>query len=233
MPGNEEIGVIFDLDGTLVASEILYFRSTEEILAPTGRSLRELTPVERSRIPGRSAVVNMEFYRLKFGLETPAEELVRVRLDNLIGMVNRDGVAIIPGARSFLDALNDGGFRLAVASSAPRPYVETVLRKTSLEGYFSVVATGSEVSRFKPDPEIFLQAGQRLGIPADRCMVVEDAHSGIMAARAAGMKVLAVRSDYTLIEQYELADRLVDDYRGLDPMDVTDILGVAPAGGES
>ncbi|NOZ00999.1 MAG: HAD family phosphatase [Deltaproteobacteria bacterium] len=229
MSVNHEIGVIFDLDGTLVASEVLYYDATEALLAPLGRSLKELTPEEKARIPGRSAVVNMEFYRRRFGLEPPAVELVEGRLAELIRMVRDDGVDLLPGVFGFLEGLKARGFRLALASSAPRNYVNAVLDVTGLGSYFPVQKTGSDVKRYKPDPEIFQSAGQALGIPPERCLVVEDAHSGFLAARAADMKILAVRGDYTLSEQYELADRLVDDFRGLGPDDVIDLLGVGRA----
>ncbi len=217
-------GVIFDLDGTLVASEVLYFSATERILAPLGRSLRELTREERSRIPGRAALENMEFYRRKFGLVEPAEDLVRSRMDLIIEMVEEEGVEVIAGAREFLAELQMSGLRLALASSAPARYVRKVLDRTGLAVFFSVVKTGDDCARFKPDPEIFLAAARGLGLPPSRCLVVEDAHSGILAARAAGMKVLAVRSDYTLPEQSALADRVVSDFRGLGREDVLGLL---------
>lgn len=228
MSANHDIGVIFDLDGTLVASEVLYFDATETILGPLGRSLVELTPEEKSMIPGRSALVNMEFYRRKFGIREPAEELVASRMDRIIDRVRDKGVEVIRGAVPFLEALGSAGFRLAVASSAPRRYVEPVLEKTGLARHFSVVKTGTDVTRYKPDPEIFLQAREALGLDANRCLVVEDAHSGIQAALAAGMKVLAIRSEYTLPEQYDSAHRLVDDFLGLGPRDVTDLLASPP-----
>lgn len=219
-PPTTPVGVIFDLDGTLVASEVLYFTATEQILAPLGRSLRELTREERSRIPGRAAVENMEFYRRKFGLEEPAEDLVESRMDRIIAMVEERGVQVIPGTREFLADLRGGAFRLALASSASSRYVLTVLERTGLAPFFGVVKTGDDCARVKPDPEIFLAAADGLGLPPSRCLVVEDAHSGILAARAAGMRVLAVRSDYTLPEQSALADRVVPDFRGLGREDV-------------
>lgn len=220
----EPVGVLFDLDGTLVASEILYVTATEAILAPLGRSLRELTPEERSRIPGRAAVENMEFYRRKFGLTEPAEDLVRSRMDRIIQRVEERGVPVIAGAREFLANLRDGGLHLALASSAASRYVRKVLERTGLGPFFEVVKTGDDCVRVKPDPEIFLAAARDLGLPPSRCLVVEDAHSGIVAARAAGMRVLAVRSAYTLPEQSALADRVVADFRGLGREDVLALL---------
>lgn len=220
------IGAIFDLDGTLVASEHLYFQATEEILAPLGRSLSELTPEEKSRIPGRAAHENMRFYCRKYGLPDAPDELSRRRIDNVCRLVETVGVDEVPGARDFLARLRAGGVRLAVASSSPSRYVRRVLDVTGMAPFFEAVRTGDDVTRYKPDPEIFLAALGDLGLPKARCGVVEDAHAGILAARAAGMRVLAVHADYTLPEQRALADRVVQDFVGLGVADWLALLGL-------
>lgn len=210
-------GVIFDLDGTLVESEFLYYEATEEMLRPVGRSLEELTPEERSRIPGRSPVENMEFYRRKFGLGAPAEELARERMEVILEMLDRVEVPLVPGARRLLVSLSRHWARLALASSSPRNYVEKVLRKTGLEEFFPVVFTGDECERYKPDPEIFLKALATLGTRREKTVVVEDAHAGILAARAAGLKVVVVYGENTLEHQRALADLAVQNLSELSP----------------
>ncbi len=217
-------GVIFDLDGTLVASEVLYFRATEQILAPHGRSLTELTPLERSVIPGRAALVNVRFYCERFALPHLPEELSRRRMEMVCRLLEQDGVSLIPGADTFVRSLRAAGARMAVASSSPRPYVTRVLEITGLAPYFDAVRTGDDVTRFKPDPQIFELAREALAIPAGRCVVVEDAHSGIQAGKAAAMKVLAVESEQTLPHQAAAADRLVPDFRGLGVEDIAALL---------
>lgn len=224
----QPFGVIFDLDGTLVASEVLYFRATEQILAPHGRSLTELTPLERSMIPGRAAVVNIRFYCERFGLPYAPEELTQRRMDMVCRLLEQDGVALIPGADSFVQALRASGVRTAVASSSPRRYVTRVLEVTGLAPHFDAVRTGDDVTRFKPDPQIFDLAREALGLPAARCVVVEDAHSGIQAGKAAAMKVLAVESEQTLPHQAAAADRVVPDFRGLGVADIAALLASAP-----
>lgn len=217
-------GVIFDLDGTLVASEILYFRATQQILAPHGRSLEELTPLERSMIPGRAALENVRFYCERFGLPYAPEDVSLRRMERVCCLLEEDGVALIPGARGFVQALRSSGARMAVASSSPRRYVERVLELTGLASYFDAVRTGDDVTRFKPDPQIFLLAREALGVPVERCVVVEDAHSGIRAGKAAAMRVLAIESEQTLPHQAAEADRIVPDYRGLGVADIAALL---------
>lgn len=227
-------GFLFDLDGTLVQSEVLYQRATQALLDPHGRSLDELTPLERSRIPGRSALQNLTFYCERFALPEPPQVLVDRRMDQVCRMVEDEGVMLIPGAREILESLRFNAYPCALASSSPRRYVNRVLRVTGLAEFFDVVKTGDDVSAFKPDPEIFVAAARDLGLPPERCLVMEDAHSGILAGKAAGMKVLAVESEHTLPEQRELADRRVRDYCGLVAKDlVAMIQGLAPGNGRS
>ena len=227
-------GILFDLDGTLVQSEDLYQRGTQALLDPYGRLLEELTPLERSSIPGRSALQNLTFYCARFGLADPPEVLVPRRMDHVCRMVEDEGVMLVPGAREILESLRLADLPCALASSSPRRYVERVLRVTGLAEFFDVVKTGDDVTAYKPDPEIFLAAARDLGIPPERCLVVEDAHSGILAGRAAGMKVLAVESEHTLPEQRELADRRVRDFCGLVAKDLVGMIqGAAPRNGRS
>lgn len=220
--------VLFDLDGTLVQSEDLYHRATQVLLDEVGRSLDELTPHERSQIPGRSALQNMRFYCERFALPESAEALVDRRMDHVCHLVEDEGVMLVPGAREILESLRMADLPVALASSSPLCYVSRVLRVTGLDEFFEVVKTGDDVTRYKPEPEIFLKAAQDLGIPPGRCLVVEDAHSGILAAKAAGMKVLAVYSDYTLPEQAALADRRVPDFCRLVARDLVALINGEP-----
>lgn len=213
-----QCGVIFDLDGTLVASEPLYFASTEQILAPLGRSLNELTPEEKARIPGRSAVENMAWMQQKFGLEGTPEGLMAKRMEWIIAMVEEQGVPLISGAMEFLQDLRSTGFRLALASSSPYHYVRRVLEKTRLSEFFQVIKSGDHCSRFKPDPEIFLLASEELGVRPERCIVFEDSHAGILAAHAANMKVIGIENEITLPDQIKLADKVIKDYNEISSL---------------
>lgn len=217
-------GAIFDLDGTLVASEDLYYGTTERMMNEAGRSLDELTPLEKSRIPGRSGLENFRFYVERFGLAGQPEALVAARLERVMARLEAEGVPLVAGARDLVAALHAAGWRLAIGSSSPGRYVRRALEVTGLAPFFQAVVTVDDVARPKPDPELFERARAALDLPAARCLVVEDAHSGILAARAAGMRCLAVRGAYTLDAQYALADRFVEDFRGLGPADVQALL---------
>ena len=89
-----------------------------------------------------------------------------------------------------LDALRERGCKLAIGSSSKN--APLILRQIGLEGYFDAVSDGNNISRSKPDPEVFLKAAQMLGIKPERCLVVEDAVAGAEAAHCGGMKAACV-----------------------------------------
>lgn len=217
-------GTIFDLDGTLVASEVLYRRATATILKKTGRTLDELTPLENSIIPGRSALENMRFYVSRFDLPWSAEFLVIKRMEIITQLLHDEGVMLIPGAFEFCRTLRDEGFKLAIASSSPRPYVKLVLEVTGLTDFFGVVLSGDDVTRHKPDPEIFTLACEKLNVETSRSVVFEDAHSGLLAARAAGIKTVLVYNDIILPQQRIMADVVIPHYCGLESRDLIKLM---------
>lgn len=104
----------------------------------------------------------------------------------------------VPGVHAFIAALRDAGLRLALATSADRRKLEGNLAAIGLpEAAFDVVLTAEHVARTKPDPEVFLAAAERLGVRPARCLVVEDARNGVLAARAAGSEALGITTTLT------------------------------------
>lgn len=217
-------GAIFDLDGTLVASEVLYQLATGYILKKAGRSLEELTPEEKSAIPGRSALENMRFYCSRFDLPWNAEFLVAKRMDLVVQLIRSQGILLIPGVFEFCQMLRAEPFKMAVASSSPGSYVRLVLDVTGLGEFFDDVLSGDDVARCKPDPEIFLKAAERLRLPPRQCVVFEDADSGLRAAKAAGMRAILINNDTILPHQKLNATLAVPHYCGLGIADVRRVI---------
>lgn len=97
---------------------------------------------------------------------------------------------ILPGVPETLQALRARGLALAIGSSSKNAVV--ILERLGLSGWFDAVADGTQIKRSKPDPEVFLLAANKLGLPAADCLVVEDAQAGIQAAQAGGMDAASV-----------------------------------------
>lgn len=115
---------------------------------------------------------------------------------------------------SLLQRLRDAGVPCSVGSSTPRENLRTALELTGLSPYFQAYTGAEDVSRGKPDPEVFLAAAMKIQRNPSTCVVFEDAHVGVAAARAAGMKVVAVTTTHPA-ESFADVDRIVDSLEAL------------------
>lgn len=123
----------------------------------------------------------------------------------------RQSAAALPGARDLLAALHAAGYRQAIGSSAPVENLDLIVALLGLGPYLEAVISGERVPRGKPAPDIFLAAAAALSVPPPRCVVVEDAPAGVAAARAGGMRCLAVRrAGQADAPGLEAADLVVD-----------------------
>jgi len=140
---------------------------------------------------------NRQIIPLWLARELPDEELDRLsrRKEEIYREVAPSSITALPGVRELIDVLaRERDFALAVGSSGPRPNIELVLDLLGAADKFAALSTGDEVRHGKPDPEVFLIAARKLGLPPRRCAVIEDAPQGVKAGIAAGAKVVAVTS---------------------------------------
>ncbi len=107
------------------------------------------------------------------------------------------GVRLLPGVRRWLDSLRSEGWLQALASSAPRANLEAIVAALDLGPYFAAVVSAEDVTRGKPDPQVFLAAAAKLKAEPKACVVVEDAPAGTEAARRAGMRAVGVLTSHT------------------------------------
>jgi beta-phosphoglucomutase len=176
------------MDGTLVDTAQLHFQAWLELC----RALDH--PFTRDDFAGTFGWRNPEIIRRLFGDRFGEEEIAELgeRKEDLYRAAARQGVTLLPGARTLLDGLKRAGFRQAIGSSAPRANLELILELTGSAGCFDAVVTSEDTQRGKPDPQVFQLAAERIGMPAARCVVIEDAVVGVEAAKAGGMKCIAV-----------------------------------------
>ena len=125
----------------------------------------------------------------------------------------------MPGVKTFLAILRAGNIPCAIGSSTPRLNIATALKILEFEDYFRVIVAAEDVSRGKPDPQVFLFAAQQLAVPPERCVVFEDALVGVEAALAGGMKVVAVSTTSPACA-LRRADRVV---KRLDELSIIDL----------
>jgi HAD superfamily hydrolase (TIGR01509 family) len=179
--------VVFDLDGVVIRTEEVWDEVREAFVRERGG--RYDAGAQRAMM-GMSSLEWSRFMHEELGVrDDPAEisnEIVR-RMEARY----REGLPLIDGA---VDAVQRLGARwpLGVASSSNRPLIDTVLELSGLASSFRATVSSEEVARGKPAPDVYLEAARRLGVPAARCAAIEDSHSGICSAKAAGMVVAAI-----------------------------------------
>jgi HAD superfamily hydrolase (TIGR01509 family) len=142
-------------------------------------------------VVGVSYRLAVEFYKNAFGLFAPTEELMR-RRGEIATEFFADRVGLFPNVKEVLEELRQMKLHLGVATSSVSASARPFLDRHQLTGFFDVIVTGEEVERGKPAPDIYLCAAQKIGIPAEACLVVEDALPGAAAAKAAKMRVAAI-----------------------------------------
>jgi beta-phosphoglucomutase len=201
-------GVLWDLDGTLVDSGELHYEAWRDCLAVLGR------PFDRQTFAASFGKRNDTILREVLRPELTDAEVRRIgddKEERYRALVRRRGVPLLPGALAWLGRLKDGGWRQAVATSAPVANIGATLEPLGLAGHFDAVVSAEEVGRGKPDPLVFLTAAERIGLSPPRCVVVEDAPAGLLAARRGGMPAIGVLSDHFPSLEADLVVPSLDD----------------------
>jgi HAD superfamily hydrolase (TIGR01509 family) len=182
-------GVIFDIDGTLVDNHAYH----EEAWLLWGA--RNGKPIDRSFYRERLyARTNDVIFRTIYGPEISAHEIRRraAEKEAIYREIYGPAMKTMPGLIPLLDALRRADIPCAAASNAERINVDFVIDGLNLRNYFRAVLAREDVARGKPEPDLFLLAAERLGVPPERCCVFEDSWAGFEAARRAGMAVFAI-----------------------------------------
>lgn len=213
MPDTEPTLAIFDHDGVLVDSLELHQAAWLEMGRRTGL---DLTP---EFIHETFGMTNPSIFRKLLGESVSAEDMARY--GDIKELSYRDAargrIGLMRGVRELLDALTGGGVRLAIGSSGVLPNLELTVAECGLAGRFAAIASLEDITRGKPDPEVFLVAAKKSGVKPSRAAVFEDAPVGIRAAKAAGMWAVGVGTTHPLESLREAgADEAVATLEGYD-----------------
>ena len=181
------VAVVFDMDGVLVDTEQLWDEVREELTTEWGG---RYTPEAQEAMMGMSSREWSRYLHETVGLREPPETINAEVVRRMLARYEVE-LPVIPGAVAAVRRLHGEGFRLAVASSSNRELIDAVLHRLELAPLFEVTVSSEEVARGKPAPDVYLETARRLGVDPTRCAAVEDSASGIRAAHAAGMLVLA------------------------------------------
>lgn len=199
-------GVVFDMDGLMIDSEGIYWAIGRQMAQERGTNVSDET---LGRMMGRAPLDSVALFARELGLPDAPEDLLRER-DRRVFEVLQAGVEPMPGLRETLEALH-ARFRLAIATSATLRFVNPIVDGLRIRQYFDVLQTSDDITHGKPDPEIYLKAMTRLGVPPAECFVLEDSSNGSLAGKRAGAYVIAVPSRYTRSQDFHFVDYVAGD----------------------
>jgi HAD superfamily hydrolase (TIGR01509 family) len=205
-------GVIFDLDGLLLDSEQVWDEAREELARERGGRWHE--QAQRDMM-GMSSPEWSRYMHEVIGLPEPPEE-INAEVVRRLERRYREHLPVIAGAEAAVERLAER-WPLALASSSNRELIDLVLDLMGIVGHFEATVSSEEVARGKPAPDVYLEAARRLGIDATRGAAIEDSHNGIRAAKAAGMRVIAIPNPHFPPDEEALAqaDVVLDSLAGL------------------
>jgi HAD superfamily hydrolase (TIGR01509 family) len=212
-------GVLWDLDGVLVDSGEFHYRAWAETLA------RHRIPYSRDSFHATFGMNNLGTLAYLLG-HPPSPELLsqinREKEESFRAAV-REGqgrgpaVSPLPGVVRWLEHLKSLGMKQAIASSAPQANIDVLVDALDLRRHFDAIVSGAELPG-KPDPAVFVEAARRLDLPTLCCVVIEDSPAGVLGAKRAGMRCVAITTTHPRPALHE-ADVIVDAFDAL-PEDV-------------
>lgn len=183
-------GVLFDMDGLLFNTELIYFECYKAAAAHLGHTFPFELFKQCVGIPREEA---NKFMRQYFGPGMDVTALERHTYQLVERYLHRGGdIPLMPGARAAVELFYKRGLKLGLCSSNIRKWADFYLDKTGLRRYFSSITTCEDVTHLKPNPEVYLKGSARLGISPDNCLAFEDSIAGATAAIRAGMRTCMV-----------------------------------------
>ncbi len=208
--------VIFDMDGVISDTLSLHAESESKVLLKYGIKMPPEEIIQKF-----NAVPDKQMFQKVFKMFNKVFEKNNKELDfhkiedekwqTFKELTKIGGIKIIPGSLKFIDLLLSNNFILGLASSSPQRIIDLILEALKIRKKFKVITCTEEVKKGKPAPDIFLLTAKKLGATPQNCVVFEDAPRGVQAAKAAGMKCIAITTTHKKVE-LEKADRIVEQF---------------------
>ena len=192
--------IIFDMDGLMIDSERVTFECYQEILK--GMNLTMDEEFYKTLLGKPLKGIYQRFYDV-YGNDFPIEDVIKDVHALMAQRFETEGVPVKTGLKSLLEYLKTNNYKTIVATSSNRDRVDTILAQAQITDYFDDSICGDEVTKGKPNPEVFLKSCQKLGVSVDEAIVLEDSEAGIQASYDAGIKVICIPDMKYPEKQYE------------------------------
>ncbi len=211
--------VLFDMDGVIVDTEPLHRKAFLKTFDDLNINVSDTL---YSSFTGASTQKVCETLIKEFHLDISPEEIVAMKRKYFKDLFDNDSdFDLIPGVLNLIQHYYKNNIKLVLASSAHINTINWVFERFNLESYFIGKISGAALKESKPNPEIFILAAEIAGEPKQNCMVIEDSTNGIIASKRAEIFCAGYRSANSKLQDYSLADVVVDDYSQLTLEDLT------------
>ena len=199
--------VLWDMDGTLLDSAEYHWLAWRDTL------VGERFELAHHQFVATFGQRNDTILRDWLGADLPLGEIARIgdaKEARYRALVRAGGITLLPGVERWLTRLHADGWRQAVATAAPRANADAIVAALGITAYFDAISSAEDVQRGKPDPQVFLVAAERVGVPPARCIVVEDAPAGLLGGQRGGMRTIGVRSSHAELQADIVVDTLAE-----------------------
>jgi HAD superfamily hydrolase (TIGR01509 family) len=208
--GGKLKAIIFDMDGVIIDSEPLHFKLEKELLEELGGKINKK---EHEAFVGTTDYYMWKTFKGKFNLKYSVEEMIKIKKERFIENIHK--IELVDNFYEFMLKMYEEGFLMGLASSNNKNAVDAIVKKFQLDKYLKFIISGEEVSKGKPNPEIFLTAAKKMNVKPSECLVIEDATNGITAAKSAGMKCIGLKSSNSGNQDLSKADLVINNFNEL------------------
>ena len=213
--GNKIEAIIFDMDGVIIDSEQIWKRAEKEVFSSVGVKLSdELCKITEAMTT--SEVTNFWFDKFPWKNKS-LEEIEHGVINRVAHLIKEEGKAI-DGIEEFIKSLKSKGYKIGLATNSPSNLIPVVLEKLKLSDYFDVTSSAEHEAEGKPAPFVYLTVAEKLNVKPENCLAIEDSHSGLLAAKKAGMKTVIITAKNLDNKKIENADYKISSYTKFDSL---------------
>lgn len=206
--------IIFDMDGVIAHTNPYHTKAFERFFDKYNVSYN-LADFEEHMYGKHNSYIMRHFFKR----DIPHEEFINLEMEKegIFRELYSEEAEAIAGFVPFLHKLRENQFKTAVATSAPKANLDLIVDRLGIRKYMDSILTAEDVTKHKPDPQVYLKSADILGVPPENCLVFEDSYTGVTAGQAAGMEVVAVLSTHSK-DELPPCKYYIDDYTNL-PLD--------------